>query len=158
MDPILFSICLASHALATVILVGQYLLSSLVIIPTLEKLASEKERARLLPALLAKARPWILTSLAVFIVTGTLMMMTDGEYLGFMNFGNAWSILMIVKHVLAVAWVFLGISLDMNVARHLSEAGDADRPARLAQFRRMNSWAAWGGVGILIITAILQAM
>jgi uncharacterized membrane protein len=145
-NPILLSICLALHALATVILVGLYVLSAVVVIPVLKKLTTEQEQARFLPTLLAKARPWILASLAAFIVTGTLMMITDEKYLGFMDFGNAWSLLMVVKHVLAIGWIFLGISLDMNTARRLAEAGDADRPARLAQFRRMNAWAAWGGV------------
>jgi uncharacterized membrane protein len=158
MDFLLAAICLGLHALATVILTGQYILSALVILPVLMRQAAEKDQARMLTAFTAAARPWVLGALTVFLVTGIVMMLADTLYLGFLNFGNAWSVLMVVKHVLIVPWVFLCIALDRNTARRLAEANDADRPRLLAQFRRMNGIAAWGGAGIILMTAVMQAM
>jgi uncharacterized membrane protein len=158
MDFLLTAICLGLHALATVILTGQYILSALVILPVLMRQTAEKDQARMLAAFTAAARPWVLGALTAFLVTGIVMMLTDSQYLGFLNFGNAWSVLMVVKHVLIVPWVFLCIALDRNTARRLEEANDADRPRLLAQFRRMNTIAAWGGAGIILMTAVMQAM
>ena len=87
-----------------------------------------------------------------------MLLLTDSQYPGFMNFGNAWSVLMIIKHMLIFPWVFLCIALDRNTARRLGEARDADRTSLLAQFRRMIGIAALGGAGIILITAVMQAL
>jgi uncharacterized membrane protein len=158
MDFLVATICLGLHALATVILTGQYILSALVILPVLMRQAAEKDQARMLAAFTAAARPWVFGALTVFLVTGIVMMLGDSMYLGFLNFGNAWSVLMVIKHVLIFPWVFLCIALDRNISRRLAEANDTDRTRLLAQFRRMNGIAAWGGAGIIIMTAVMQAM
>jgi uncharacterized membrane protein len=158
MNPILLSICLGLHALATIVLVGQYLLVAIVVIPVLQRMTSEQDQARLLAGFTTRARPWVLGSLAVFLITGILMLLTDSQYLGFLNFGNAWSVLMVVKHTLIFPWVFLCIVLDRNVARRLGEACDADRTRLLAQFRRMNGMAAGGGTLIILLTAVMQVL
>jgi hypothetical protein len=46
MDPVLPATCLGVCALATVILTGNYLLSALVILPVLQRQATEQDQAR----------------------------------------------------------------------------------------------------------------
>jgi len=43
MNPIFLSICLALHTLSTVLLVGNYILSALVVVPVLRRLIPEEE-------------------------------------------------------------------------------------------------------------------
>jgi uncharacterized membrane protein len=158
MNPIFLSICLALHTLSTVLLVGNYVLSALVVVPVLWRLVPEEEQSRLFPALVARGRPWVLSSIAIFIVTGILMLVTDSHYLGFMEIGNTWSVLMYTKHILVLGWIALGVYLDMGVTRRLAGARASDRPGLLAKFQRMNGLTAAGGVVIILLTATLQAM
>ena len=158
MNPVFLSICLALHTLSTVLLVGNYVLSALVVVPVLRRLVPEEEQSRLLPALVARSRPWVLSSIAAFIVTGCLMLVTDSHYEGFMEIGNTWSVLMYTKHILVLGWIALGVYLDMGVTRRLAGARASDRPGFLAQFRRMNGLTAAGGVIIILMTAVVQVM
>jgi uncharacterized membrane protein len=158
MVPISLSICLALHTLSTVLLVGNYVLSALVVVPVLRRLVPEEEQSRLFPGLVARSRPWVLGSIAIFIVTGFLMLVTDSHYLGFMQIGNTWSVLMYTKHVLVLGWIALGVYLDMGVTRRLAGARASDRPGLLAQFQRMNGLTAAGGVIIILMTAVVQVI
>ena len=78
------------HALATVVFVGHYLLLSVLYVPVLA--ASGNGTA--LSAISRRSRPWQYASLLIFIVTGIHLMLIDSDYLGLMNFGNPWGILM----------------------------------------------------------------
>jgi uncharacterized membrane protein len=158
MKSALLAICLALHTLSTVLLVGNYILSALVIIPVLRRLVPEEEQAKLIVALVSRSRPWVISSLLAFIVTGTAMLVTDSQYLGFMDFGNTWSIGMVAKHLLVIAVIGMGVYLDMGITRRLSGAGNSKRPARLAQFRRMNNLTALGCIAVLLITTAVQVM
>ena len=100
----------------------------------------------------------MLGSLAAFIVTGTLMLLTDAPYLGFLEIGNAWSVWMYTKHIVVLGLIVLGVYLDMGVARRLAAADGSNRTSRLAQFRLINGLTALGGVMIILMTAGLQVM
>jgi uncharacterized membrane protein len=158
MNSILLAICLALHTLATVLLAGNYLLGALVILPVLGRHISEEEQSRLLDAIVTASRPWVLGSLAAFLVTGTLMLLTNSHYLGFMEIGNSWSVWIYTKHIVVLGVIGLGIYLDMGVARRLSDARDAGRPGLLARYRLVNGLTALGCVAVLLITAAAQVM
>jgi uncharacterized membrane protein len=158
MSAALTSLGLGFHALATVILIGQYILSALVILPVMQRHVPEQEQVQLLLAFSTASRPWMYGSLLVFAATGTLLMITDPLYLGFLQIGNAWSVLMIVKHVLLIPWVFLCISIDQNASRRLEPAQKEAPAALLTRFRRMNGMAAAGGVLIILMTSVMQAL
>jgi uncharacterized membrane protein len=65
---------------------------------------------------------------------------------------------MIVKHVLLIPWVFLCISIDQNASRRLEPAQKEAPAALLTRFRRMNGMAAAGGVLIILMTSVMQAL
>src|SRR6266496_429621 len=95
MSQILIALSLWLHALATVVLIGHYLLLSLIYIPVL----AGTDRT-ILSEISKRSRSWLYISLLLFAITGTYIMVIDPGYLGFMNFGNFWGIAMLVKHVL----------------------------------------------------------
>ena len=79
--PIALSVWL--HALGTVILIGHYLLLSVIYLPVLEK-----NGGTLLSEISKRSRPWMFVSLAIFMVTGIYLMFVDPNYLGVGDFGN----------------------------------------------------------------------
>ena len=55
-------------------------------------------------------RPFFGAALLIFLVTGTHLMLINQNYLGLGNFfGNPWSVLIVTKHVLVLAFLALAI-------------------------------------------------
>jgi uncharacterized membrane protein len=147
MIDLLIVVCNWLHTLATVVLVGHYCLLALVYWP----LVAGPGGAGLLPSVAERARPYLSAAVLVFIATGTYLMLMDDQYLGLGAIGNTWSWLLIIKHVLVLALIALAIYAD----RTLAPLAAAD-PAARSRYRLM--LLAWlvGGVGVLLMTAIMQ--
>ena len=103
MSQILIAVSVWLHAVGTVILIGHYLLLSLIYLPVLRK-----GDCAILSEISKRSRPWLYTSLLIFLATGTYLTFADPSYLGIGNFGNPWAILMLVKHVLILAMLAMG--------------------------------------------------
>lgn len=151
MSQILVALSVWLHALATVILIGHYLLLSLIYIPVLAK-----GQGTALSEISKRSRPWLYLSLLVFAITGTHIMLVDTNYLGFMNFGNLWGILMVVKHVLVFAMLVLGFWFNgiLRVGPMLSSNNSAE--LGIERFRSYSNLMAISGILILLLTALAQ--
>jgi putative copper export protein len=94
-------------------------------------------------------------SLLIFLVTGTHLMMINEDYLGLGNFfGNSWSILIIVKHVLVVAFLALAIVAERNYVGKISD----DKPEILQRYRLSLYGNMALGMLIILLTSIAQAL
>ena len=87
MSQILIALSVWLHALGTVVLIGHYLLLSVIYLPVLQRTTE-----RLLSEISKRSRPWMYASLLIFMVTGIYLMFADPNYLGFGNFGNVWGV------------------------------------------------------------------
>ena len=92
MAQILIALSVWLHALGTVVLIGHYLLLSVIYLPVLARYNST-----ILSEISKRSRPWMYTSLLIFMMTGIYLMLVDPNYLGVGNFGNLWGVLMLVK-------------------------------------------------------------
>ena len=147
------------HSLATVILLGYYALLALVVVPVLRSAVNGPALGRVIPAIERRALPLILASIGVFLVTGTYLLLTDDRFLGFGHvFGNAWSTLIVIKHVLVIALVGIGLFIDLLVVPDI--ANPVDEAARTVAIRRLtrgaSAIAALGAI-VLLLTAAAQA-
>src|SRR5512147_358051 len=98
MSQILIALSTWLHALATIVLIGHYLLLSVIYLPVLAK-----NNGPALSEISKRSRSWLYIALLVFAVTGTYLMLIDSGYLGFMNFSNFWGMMMFTKHILVFA-------------------------------------------------------
>ena len=89
----------------TVVLIGHYLLLAIIYLPVL---AQEKSGGVMLSAISKRSRLWLYALLLVFAITGIHLTVSDANCLSLGNFGNPWSILMLVKHLLVLAMIALG--------------------------------------------------
>ena len=87
----------------TVLLIGHYFLLSVIYLPVLEK-----GGGTFLSQISKRSRPWMYISLVIFMVTGIYLMFADPNYRGVGDFGNFWSVMMLVKHLLIVGMIGLG--------------------------------------------------
>jgi uncharacterized membrane protein len=155
---IVLSICVALHTTATAILLGQYLLMALVILPVLQARLDLPARTKMVAGIMKQARPWVLAALAVFIVTGFLMLVLNPSYLGFMDISNAWSILMYSKHILVFGLIVLGVYLDRGISQKMESARGEEAGGLLQRFRTVNGLMILGGLAILSLTALAQSL
>jgi uncharacterized membrane protein len=146
------------HDLATIVLIGHYLLFALVYQPVMKQDLDETQAARLVKKIFKRMRLWLGLALLVFLVTGVLLMFANPNYLGVGNFGNSWSILMVIKHIVVIAI----IALDFWVQRVMT-AGAMEQKglfallyARFSGLPRLIQTQALLGTLVLLLTAFAR--
>jgi uncharacterized membrane protein len=155
------------HVLATIVWIGYYVFTSLIYLPVFERqmqanaescVSAEGKNAiirELLEQVSARLRPFFGGSLLIFLVTGTHLMLINEHYLGLGNFfGNPWSVLIVIKHVLVLAFLALAVFSERAFLGQISEQNSA----ALKKFRRAMNINAFLGVVILLLTSIAQAV
>lgn len=155
MSTLIIALSIWLHSLATVVFVGYYLFMSLVYLPVFERHAQGSALRELLEQVSTRLRPYFGGSLLIFIVTGTYLMVINEDYLGLGDFfGNAWSVLIVVKHVLVLAFLALAIYSERFVMVKISE----QRPQALSQFRQALGINTGLGILILLLTTAAQTV
>jgi uncharacterized membrane protein len=152
----LFLVALSTwlHALATIVWVGYYVFTSLIYLPVFERQVQANDLRDLLEQASARLRPFFGGSLLIFLVTGTHLMLINEDYLGLGDFfGNRWSILIVLKHVLVLGFLALAVFSERAYLGKIRE----DNPGALQQFRRAVNINTILGLVILLLTSIAQA-
>ena len=151
MSQILITLSIWLHALATVVFIGHYLLLSTMYLPVLEK-----SGGAFLSEISKRSRPWLYTSLGVFMLTGVYLMFIDPNYLGVGNFGNVWSLMMLVKHLLIVGMIGLGFWYNAFLRVGPMMASNNNAELGIRRFRTYSNLMTIAGIGVLLLTAISQ--
>ena len=142
------------HALATIVMIGYYVFTSLIYLPILERQMQPNALGDLLEQVSARLRPYFGGSLLIFLVTGTHLMLINENYLGLGNFfGNPWSILIVIKHVLVLTFLALAVYSERAFLGQISD----EKPEALKQFRRAMNINLIQGLVILLLTSMAQA-
>ena len=140
------------HLLATVVLIGQYVLLALIYFPQFKTQLSGEALGIVLEGIGGRLRPFIGGSVLTFIVTGFYLMLQDPGYQGFGNFDTAWSIIMLAKHVLVLAFIVLGIYSERALVGQV--AATQGGPAAVARLGTALNAMLLLGVAILLLTAL----
>ena len=151
MSPMLTALSIWFHATGTVILIGHYLLISIIYLPVLEK-----DGGTFLSQISKRSRPWMYGSLVMFMVTGIYLMFADPNYLGAGNFSNVWSVVMLVKHLLIVGMIGLGFWYNAFLRVGPMMASNNNTELGIRRFRRYANLMAMTGVLVLLLTALDQ--
>jgi uncharacterized membrane protein len=151
MSQILIALSLWLHAVATVVLIGHYLLLSLIYLPVLAK-----GNGAALSEISKRSRSWLYASLLIFALTGTYLMVIDSGYLGFMDFGNFWGIVMLTKHVLIFGMLMLGFWFNaiLRVGPLMGSNNSAE--LGISRFRLYSNLMTVSGLLVLLLTALAQ--
>jgi uncharacterized membrane protein len=150
MPQLLIAVSTWFHALATVILLGHYILLSLVYLPSLRQSLEEADMNRAVDGIESRVQIWIHLTLVVFIVTGIHLMLANTNYQGIGNFSGPWAIMMLAKHVVVAVFVVLGFYLD--------HGGRRKKLAEAQQLQTVLKAMAACGVIILLLTAVAQSV
>ena len=155
MSQILIALSYWLHSLATVILIGHYLLLAIIYLPAMKN-SSLDVTGPILSQISKQSRRWMYTSLLTFMVTGVYLMFADPNYLGVGDFGNFWSIMILVKHLLIVVMVGAGFFFNaiLRVGPMLSSHNSAEQAQ--TRFQLFTKIMAISGVLVLLLTAFAQ--
>lgn len=154
MSDILVALSTWLHSLATIVMIGYFVFTSLVYLPVFESLMRADALCELLERISRRLKPFFGGSLLIFLVTGTHLMLVNPSYMGLGNFfANPWSILIIVKHVLVVP--FIGLAFYSERA-YMSKISDQN-PQALKLFRQAVGADTILGALILLLTTFAQA-
>jgi uncharacterized membrane protein len=143
------------HSLAMTVFIGHYLLLALIYLPALRP-GTLDVTGPILSAISRQSRRWMYASLVVFMLTGIYLMFVDPDYLGVGNFGNFWSTMMLVKHILIV--VMIGAGFWFNAIWRVGPMLSSRNGAKLAygRFKFYVSIMATSSVLVLLLTALAQ--
>jgi uncharacterized membrane protein len=142
------------HTLATIVFIGHYLFLGFVYLPVFQRQAQGVALREVLQQVSGRLRPSFGGSLLIFLITGTYLTLIDVQYQGLGDFfANAWSILIVIKHVLVVGFLALGVYVERAIMTRIG-----DRPTQaLQQFRRTLGANTMLGLLILLLTAAALA-
>lgn len=153
MSTVLLALSTWLHSIATIVMIGYFVFTSLIYLPVLERHMRADELCELLEQISARLRPFFGGSLLMFLVTGTYLMVINRNYLGLGQFFvNPWSMLMVVKHILVVPFLALAIISERAFQRQISDAN----PQALWRFRWSLNINMLLGLAILLLTSIAQ--
>ena len=143
------------HSLATVVLIGHYLLLAVLYLPAMRR-SSLEVTGPILSDISKQSRRWMYASLVIFTLTGIYLMFLDPNYLGVGDFRNFWSIMMLVKHILIVGMIGAGFWFNafLRFGPMLSSRNSAEQA--YARFRLFVNIMAVSGVLVLLLTALAQ--
>lgn len=155
MSQILFSLSTWLHAMATVIFIGHFVLLAVVYLPAFGKQKPEVA-GPILSDVSKRSRPWMYASLLIFMVTGIYLMIVDPNYLGVGNFGNAWGVAMLVKHILIVAMIGIGFVFNAILRVGPMMSSNSGAAQAITRFGLYTKLMAVCGVLVLLLTAFAQ--
>jgi uncharacterized membrane protein len=139
-----------------VVFIGHPLLLALIYLPALSRGESVNGAGAILSEVSKRSRVWLYLSLLIFVVTGIYLTLVDSNYLGLAKFGNLWSVLMLVKHLLILGMVGLGFWYNAILRVGPLMSSNTGAVQAIARFRWYNNAMAVSGVLILLLTAIAQ--
>ena len=155
MSQVLIALSFWLHSLATVTFIGHFLLLAIIYLPAMKN-SSLEITGPILSNISKQSRRWMYASLLIFMVTGIYLMFADPNYLGVGDFGNFWSIMMLIKHLLIV--VMIGAGFFFNAILRVGPMLSSRNAAQQAQtrFRLYINIMAINGVLVLLLTALAQ--
>lgn len=155
MSEILIAVSTWLHALATVVFIGHFVLLALIYLPAM-KGQTDIPVGAMFGAFSKRSRAWMYIALLIFMITGIHLMFVDPNYLGIGDFGNLWSLLMLVKHILILGMIAAGFWFNaiLRVGPMLSSKTGSSQA--MDRFRLYNNGMAIAGVLVLLLTAFSQ--
>jgi uncharacterized membrane protein len=143
------------HSLAMTVFIGHFLLLALVYLPAMRQNTLDVI-GPILSSISRQSRRWMYVSLVIFMITGIYLMFADPNYLGVGNFGNFWSAMMLLKHLLILVMVGAGFWFNAiwRVGPMMSSRNGAEQA--YDRFKLYVSIMAISSVLVLLLTSLAQ--
>jgi uncharacterized membrane protein len=123
---IVFAVVTFLHDLFTVIWIGGLISLGLVVIPSARKvLGMGSETKRLMDAIQKRLSVLVYVSIVGLLLTGALLSNRAPAFQGLFHFGNAYSVVLGVKHILTLAMIGVALYRSLVLSRPNKSSGPA---------------------------------
>ena len=120
MREIILAVSYWLHSIATVIWIGGIFFILFIALPSVKQILGV-EAGKLMGEISKRFTPMANYSIIFLVATGVVLTAVNKQFLGIGNFGNSWSLGLIVKHVLVLGMVavhfYRGLVLAQKIAR-----------------------------------------
>ncbi len=145
------------HTVALVIAWGYYGILGRIALPALERTLDSGTLPATLMGIERRAVPLVGLSAVLFTLTGSYLLVIDPHYAGLGNvFASSWTLLMLVKHVMVIAFVGLAVMVDVLIRRIARTTDDGRRASDLRWLGLGAEGATGVGALIVLLTAVAQ--
>ena len=149
---IVFALVTFLHDLFTAIWIGGLITLGLTIMPSVKKvLGKGPQTKKLMDAIQKRHSLWIYVSLVGLVLTGLLQANRAPAFQGLFSFGNAYSAVLAVKHILVLAMIAIALYRSLAL-------GSASTPAEEKLKARLLVLNIILGVSILLLSGFTAAL
>ena len=142
------------HTVALVIAWGYYGILGRIALPALERSLDHRALATTLLGMERRAVPLVALSALLFTLTGSYLLVIDPHYAGLGNvFASTWTLLMLAKHGMVIAFIALAVAVDLLVRRVARNTDSGQRQRDL----RWLGFSAEGATGLGALIVLLTA-
>ena len=142
------------HDLATAIWIGGLIQLSFVVLPAFKnRLKEGKELRPLLMDIQKRLSLLVAISIPILVITGILESWHSKDFQGFFSFGNTYSTLLSIKHILVVAMICIAISRKALMARNIEKLKSREKLSAITLFAN-----ALIGVAVVILSGFCSAV
>ncbi len=107
---IVFALVTFLHDLFTAVWIGGLITLGLTVMPSVKKeLGKGPQTKKLMDAIQKRHSVWVYVSLVGLILTGLLQANRSSEFLGLFSFGNAYSVVLTIKHILVLVMIVIAL-------------------------------------------------
>ena len=141
------------HLIAMVIWFGGMFTNILVLVPSLKESFEPAAMGPFMGRFVKRSRRLVYLSIVVLLVTGVVMLLLNKEYLGLLDLGNEWSILMVIKHIFVLAMIGIAVYMFEVVFPTIGRLAAKGPSPELARIQKLQ--IRLGVVGFVVALAIL---
>lgn len=171
MNLLILSLSHFLHLLATVVWIGGIVMILLVILPAAKNaLESAPIVSKLMKEITKRFTPMANVSILVLIITGIIILQSEKNFTGFLDFKNPWNIVMLLKHFLVAIMILIhfyrGLILTPKIGRLSTQTneslGSSSSSFNIAKLQRFSLNLVKTnlvlGVTVLLLTGISSSL
>jgi uncharacterized membrane protein len=151
---IVYGLVKGLHDLATAVWIGGLIQLSFVVLPAFKnRLKDGKELRPLLMDIQKRLSLLVAISIPILVITGILESWHSKDFQGFFSFGNTYSALLSIKHILVVAMICIAISRKALMARNIEKLKSREKLSAMMVFAN-----ALIGVAVVTLSGFCSAV
>jgi len=141
------------HLFATVAWIGAMTMNVLVLLPSIRETLEPAAAGKFLGAVMRRFRRLVYGSIILLVFSGVVMTALNKSYLGPLQLGNAWTQVILIKHVFVVVLVVLAIYALEVLAPNVAKIGAKGPSPELARLQKLQLRLAGAGfvLGLIIL-------
>jgi uncharacterized membrane protein len=125
------------HLLATVAWIGGMIFVIAAVTPAAKETLEPPVMGRFMGSLMKKFRVMIYVSIGLLVATGIVMMFMNEESGGTFDFGNTWTLFLVLKHIFVLILIILGIYMMEVIVPKIGRLGAKGPSPEMAKAQKL---------------------